>query len=137
VQQAALIDREVEVDERVVPPEVAQDLRQPREGEVVSDADAQPSAWPRSAEICRRLFTRGEDVAREPDHRLAVGGERDRMRVPQHERPADLLLETAYVLADGRLLESEPGRGTGETAGLLDSQKGREKLRVVASHKDS
>ena len=59
------------------------------------------------------------------------------MRVPQHERPADLLLETAYVLADGRLLEPEPGRGTGEAAGLLDGQKGREKLRIIASHKDS
>jgi hypothetical protein len=35
VQQPALVDREVEVNERVVPAEVAQDLRQPGQGEVV------------------------------------------------------------------------------------------------------
>ena len=38
------------------------------------------------------------------------------------------------MLADGRLLEAEPGRRAGEAAGLLDGEEGSKKLRVVASH---
>ena len=72
VQQAALVDPEVEVDERVVPAEVAQDLREPGEREVVRDADAQPPARPVTAEVGRRLLGRGDDIARDPGHRLAV-----------------------------------------------------------------
>jgi hypothetical protein len=137
VQQAALIDSEVVVDERVVPAEVAQDLGQPGQGEIVRDADAQASAGTGSGEIGRRLFACGEDVARESDHRLSVGCQRDGVRVPCHKRPADLPFEPAYVLADCRLLDAEPGGGTGEAAGLLDGEKGREELRIVASHKNS
>ena len=57
------------------------------------------------------------------------------MRVPLHEHPADLLLEAVDVLADGRLLDAELGGGAGEAAGLLDGEKGREQLRIIASHK--
>jgi hypothetical protein len=134
VQQAALVDRQVEFDERVVPAEVAQDLRQPGEGEVVRDADAEPPARPGSAEVRGRLLAGGEDVARESGHRLAVGGQRHRVRVPQHERPADLVLQAAYVLADGGLLDAEPGRGPGEATGLLDGEKGGQELRIVSGH---
>ena len=88
------------------------------------------------AEVGRRLLAGGEDVAREPDHRLAVGRQRHRVRVPQHERPADLLLQAADVLADGRLLDAEPGRGPGEAAGLLDGEERRQQLRIVAGHND-
>jgi hypothetical protein len=137
VQQAALVDREVEVDERVVPAEVAQDLREPGEREVVRDADAQPPARPVAAEVGRRLLGRGEDVAREADHRLAVRRQRYRVRVPQHQHPPDLPLQAADVLADGRLLQAEPGRRAGEAAGLLDGEEGREELRIIAGHKRS
>ena len=136
VQQAALVDGEVEVDQRVVPAEVAQDLGQTGEGKVIRDADAQPSARPRSAEIGRRLFAGGQDIARESCHRFPVGGQRYGVRVPQHERPADLLLQAANLLADGRLLKAEPGGGAGETPGLLDREKGREELRIVTGHKN-
>ena len=51
--------------------------------------------------------------------------QRHRVRVPQHERPAGLLLQAADVLADGRLLDAEPGGGAGEAAGLLDGEEGR------------
>jgi len=54
--------------------------------------------------------------------------------VAQHQGPADLLLQAADVLTDGRLLEAEPGRRAGEAAGLLDGEEGGEKLRVVAGH---
>ena len=134
MQQAALIHREVEVDERIVPAEVAQDLGQPGEGQVVRDADTQPPARPGSAEVGRRLVAGGEDVAREPGHRLAVGRQRYGVRVPEHQRPANLLFQAAYVLADSRLLDPEPGGGTGEAAGLLDGEKGREELRIIAGH---
>src|SRR6202042_873051 len=115
---------------RVVPAEVTQDLRQPGERQVVGDADAQPAARPGPAEVGRRLLAGAEDVAREPDHRLAVGGERHGMRVALHERPADLPLQTADVLADRGLLYAEPRRRPGEAPGLLDGQERREELRV-------
>jgi hypothetical protein len=41
------------------------------------------------------------------------------------------------VLADGWLLDAEPGRRTGEATGLLDGEKGRQELGVVAGHKNS
>ena len=55
VQQAALIDSEVEVDQRVVPAEVPQDLRQPGQREIVGDADPEPPARPVAAEVGGRL----------------------------------------------------------------------------------
>ena len=134
MQQPALVNRQVEVDERVVPAEVAQDLRQAGEGEVVGYADAEPAPGLGATEVGGRLLAGGEDITREPCHHLAVGGERDRVRVPQHERPADLLLQPADVLADGRLLEAEPGRGPGEAAGLLDGEERGQELRIVAGH---
>jgi hypothetical protein len=57
------------------------------------------------------------------------------MRVPQHERSAGLLLQAPNVLADGRLLDAEPGGGPGEAAGLLDGEKSRQELRIVSGHK--
>src|SRR6201996_8972885 len=137
MQQAALVDPEVEVDERVVPAEVAQDLREPGEREVVRDADAQPTAWPVAAEVGRRLLGHGQDVARESHHRLAVGRQRQRVRVALYQRPPDLPLQTADVLADGRLLNPEPGRRAGEAPGLLNGEEGREKLRIIAGHNGS
>jgi hypothetical protein len=76
-------------------------------------------------------------MPREPDHRLAVGRQRHRVRVPQHQRPPDLALEAADVLADGRLLDAEPDRGAGEAAGLLDREERREQLRIISRHNDS
>ena len=67
----------------------------------------------------------------------AVGGQRHRVRVAQHQGPADLLLKAADVLADGRLLEAETDRGTGEAACLLHGKERGEQLRVIASHNDS
>src|SRR5208282_3940582 len=98
------------------------------------DADPQPSARPVAAEVGGCLLGRGDDVAGEADHRLAVGGQRHRVGVAQYQGPADLLLQAADVLADGRLLESEPGRRAGEAAGLLDGEEGGKELRVVAGH---
>ncbi len=137
VEQGALIEGQDELDKRIVAPEVAKYLRQAGEGEVVRDADAQPPARPLTGEVGVSLIAGGQDVARESGHRLAVGCQRDRMGVPQHERPADALLETANVLADGRLLDAEPGGGAGETASLLDGQEGRQKLRIVTSHHET
>jgi hypothetical protein len=137
VQQPALVHPEVKVDQRVVPAEVAQDLRQPGQREVVGDADPQPPARPVAAEVGGRLLGRGQDVAGEADHRLAVGRERHRVGVPGHQGPADLLLQAADVLADGRLLDAEPGRRPGEAAGLLDRQEGGEELRVITCHNAS
>jgi hypothetical protein len=104
VQQPALVDPQVKVDQRVIPAEVTQDLRQPGEREVVGNADPQPPARPVAAEVGGRLLGRGQDVAGEADHRLAVSGQRHRVGVPGHQGPADLLLQAADVLADGRLL---------------------------------
>lgn len=104
VERGALIEGQDEVDKRIVSPEVAKYLGQAGEGEVVRDADAQPSARTRAAEVGVSLITGGQDVARESGHRLAVGCQGDEMSVTQHERPADALLEAANVLADGRLL---------------------------------
>ena len=137
MQQAALVDRQVEVDERVVPAEVAQDLRQAGEGEIVRDADAQPPARPVTAEVGRGLLGGGDDVAREPGHRLAVGRQRYRVRVPQHQRPPDLPLKAADVLAYGRLLDAQPDRGAREAARLLDGEERLEQLRVISGHKVS
>jgi hypothetical protein len=137
VQQPALVDPQVEVDQRVIPAEVPQDLRQPGEREIVGDADPQPPARPVAAEVGGRLIGRGEDVAREPDHRLAVGRQRHRVRVPQHQRPSHLPLQAANVLADRRLLEPEADGRPGEATGLLDGQEGGEELGVIAGHKYS
>jgi hypothetical protein len=73
MQQAALVDRQIEVNERVVPAEVVQDLGQAGQGEVVGDADTEPPARPGSAEVRGRLLESAEDVTRESDHRFAVG----------------------------------------------------------------
>jgi hypothetical protein len=73
MQQAALVDREVEVNERVIPAEVVQDLGQAGKGEIVGDADAEAPARSGSAEIGGRLFVSAQDVTRESDHRFAVG----------------------------------------------------------------
>jgi hypothetical protein len=48
-----------------------------------------------------------------------------------------LLLEPAYVLADGGLLDAEPEGCASEAAGLLDGEEGPEELRIIASHKHS
>jgi hypothetical protein len=58
------------------------------------------------------------------------------VRVPQHERSAGLLLQASYVLADGRLLDAEPGGGAGEAASLLDGEKSCQELRIVSGHKE-
>jgi len=92
---------------------------------------------PVTAEVGRRLLGRGDDVAREPGHRLAVRRQRHRVRVPQHQRPSDLPLQAADLLADGRLLDAEPDRRPREAAGLLDGEEGREELRIIAGHKRS
>jgi hypothetical protein len=134
VQQPALVHPQVEVDERVIAAEVAQDHRQPGKRQVVGDADAQPPARPVTAEVGGRLLGRGQDVAGEPGHRLTVGGQRHRVGVPRHQRPPDLLLKAANVLADGRLLDPEPGRRPGEAAGLLNREEGGEELRIIAVH---
>jgi len=73
----------------------------------------------------------------EADHRLAVGRQRYRVRIPLHQGPADLPLQAADVLADRRLLDAEPGRRPGEAAGLLDGEEGGEQLRVIAGHNAS
>ena len=137
MQQPALIDREIEVNERIVTAEVEQDLGQPGEGKVIGHADAQAPARSRSAEIGGRLLARGHDVAREPDHRLAVSCQRHGVGVPEHERSADLLFQAPDVLADGRLLDAEPGCGAGEAARLLDGEERGQQLRIVVGHKQS
>jgi hypothetical protein len=48
------------------------------------------------------------------------------VRVTQHQRPSDLPLEAADVLAHGRLLDAEPDRGAREAARLLDGEERRE-----------
>jgi hypothetical protein len=58
------------------------------------------------------------------------------VRVPEHERPADLLLKTADALAHCWLVDAQPGSGAGEAAGLLNSQESREKFRIVGCHKN-
>jgi MFS family permease len=65
------------------PAVVAQDLRQPGEGKVVRDADAQSSARPRAAEIGGCLIAGSQDLAGETDHGFAVGSQRYRVGVAQ------------------------------------------------------
>ena len=135
MQEAALVDREVEVNERVVQAEVAQDLREPGQGQVVRDADAKSPARPGLAEVGRRLLVCGEDLAREADHRLAVSRHRYGVRVTLHQDPAGLLLQAAYVLAHGRLMDAEPRGGLGEATGLLDGEERGQELRIVHAYK--
>src|SRR5690606_24178058 len=62
---AALADRELEVDLRIQLPEIAQNLREVSEGEVVGGAEAQASAHGRADEVGGGLIVRREDRARE------------------------------------------------------------------------
>ena len=131
VQRPALVDGQVQLDQRVVPTEVAQDLRQPGEGQVVGHAQAQPPARLCPGEETLGLPVRGEDRLGEADHRLAVGGQRHRVGVAQDQVAAGRLLELADVLADGGLPDAEPCGRLGEAAGLRNGKEGLQLSRVV------
>jgi hypothetical protein len=87
-----------------------------------------------AAEVGRGVVVRGQDRAGEPDHRLAVGRERDGVGVAEHEHPPDRRLQLADVLADRRLPDAEAGGGLGEAAGLGHREEGAQLGGVVAHH---
>ena len=130
-QGGGLSDRDLDVDERVLPAEVAEDSGQVGEGEVVSGAKAHGGAFRRAGEVRVRLIEHGEDAAREREHRLAAVGEADAVGVPGEECAAGLLLEAADPLADGGLADPELSPGLGEAAVLGHGDEAAQQIGLV------
>ena len=131
VQLRALRDREREPDPRIQLLELAEDLRQGGQGEVVRHPHTQPAGQSRPGEVTRCLVVGGEDRPGEPGHRLAVGRQRDHPGVPDEQRPPDCLLQLADVDADRRLSYAERGGCPGEAQRLADREKAAQLLWVV------
>ncbi|EGJ73629.1 putative LysR family transcriptional regulator [Streptomyces sp. Tu6071] len=124
VERPRQLHGQLQVHFRVRPPEGLQDLREPRQHEVLGGPEAQSPAQPRPREVRRRLLLHREEAPREAEHRLAVLGERDRVRVPDEERPPGLLLQAPHVLAHRRLPHPEPLRGPREAERLRHGEEG-------------
>ena len=71
VRARALVHRQLEVDLRVQPPELAEDPRQLGDRQVVGGAEPQPPAGRGGAEVRLGVGVRAEDRVREPRERLA------------------------------------------------------------------
>ncbi len=129
-QHSTLVHGEFEIDVRIQLPEVAQDLRQLREGEVVRGTESQTPAHRGSGEIAARLVVRREDRAREAEHCVTVVGQSHLTSVPHDEVAFRSDLEFADVLADRRLAEPEQLCGVGEIECLGDHHEGLEQNRI-------
>ncbi|ABA47803.1 hypothetical protein BURPS1710b_1156 [Burkholderia pseudomallei 1710b] len=109
---------------RMQPAERVQHLRQPRAGEILRRADAQPAMQRRAAQPRTRLALHLDDVARVRIERLARLREFDAPRRAGEQHRARRLLEPLDVPADGRRREREPFGGGREAAAVGDFEKG-------------
>ena len=104
--------------------EALQHVGQEGQHEILGGAEAQPPPRARTGEELLGPVGRLENEARVADQRLAVEGQRDRMRVSDEELSAEVLLQPADVIAHRGLAHLELAAGLGEAVSFRDDEEG-------------
>ena len=128
------LDDDVDVDPRVLVPEGAQDVDEPRRGEVLHDAEADPARHHLAVEAPPDLVVERDDLARIRHQHLAFRGQVQPLRRALEQRDADQPLELADLHADGGLRPVQRSRGSVDGADLGDGEEGAQQVGIQIGH---
>ncbi len=129
-QAAAQCQHQFEIDGRMALREVAQQGGEATRDEILGSAEAHAAMQLRPAKCAARALMGLQDNLGMGQHRVAIGGQHDRMGVAHEQAAADLLLQPGDMLADRGLAQVEPPRRLAEAVCLGHHLEAAEQGRV-------